>query len=154
MAYSRWGSSIWYTYWAASSLDSTFKWPTKELKNAQVFHICDYPSYSITYGELKEKGGLAILKDVVEFYSKSHPVKLFKDFDSNGEVIYEDTMTEPKNITKSDLSELSYYFQQFIEDIDQHFELGTFLMHEWYYPIRNKISWKIKSFIRSLRNDS
>lgn len=152
MSYSRWTTSTWYTFWSAAGPNMNFKWPTKELKDAQVFEICDFRPYSITYGELKEKGGLAILKEVEEHYSKSSPAVILKGFNDDGEAIYEDTMTEPKNPTKAQLSELGYYFQQFIEDVDQHFEIGNFLFHEWYCPIRNKISWKFRDFIRSLKD--
>ena len=154
MSYSRWSTSTWYTFWTAMSPKTIYKWPTKELKNKQTFEICDYPPYHITYGELKEKGAIKVLKEVEEYYSKSYPTKLFIDFDADGNAIYEDTTTVPKNPTKHDLSELAYYLQQFIEDVDDHFKLGNFLLYEWYYPIRNNIILKIKSFFRSLRKES
>jgi hypothetical protein len=73
MSYSRWITSIWYTYWSASSEETTYKLPTKKLKYNQAFTICDFPSYDITYGELMTKDINTILQEVKEVYKDKNP---------------------------------------------------------------------------------
>jgi hypothetical protein len=124
MAYSRWSYSVWYTFWTSmASPEITFKLPTKKLKDAQSFEICDYPSYTISYGELKSKGLRRIIKEVESFYK------------------------DKKITTFSDYTELRWYLIQFMDDIDEHFKWHNFFLHEWYYPIRNSIKWKIKDWV-------
>jgi hypothetical protein len=63
MSYSRWSNSVWYTFWTAYPGTKTeFKLPTKKLKDSQMFEICDFPSYYVTYGYIKKKGLDQILK--------------------------------------------------------------------------------------------
>ena len=69
MSYSRWGTSVWYTFWAAT-IDLSYKWPTNELKRSQVFEICDMPSFRLTYGELQDKGMYSVLEEIKVFYNK------------------------------------------------------------------------------------
>ena len=117
MAYSRWSNSRWYTYW--EQCDTTqFKFPTQKLKNCQIFKIADLPETKITYGELYEKGIYNVLQEVKDAYS--------------GE-----------DITNEQMFELKQYILQFMIDIEKHFKWYTFFRYEWYYPIRNKIIWKI-----------
>ena len=59
MAYSRWSKySVWYTFWDAGYSESTsFKLPTKRLRDNQYFEICDFDEpIRISYKELKEIG--------------------------------------------------------------------------------------------------
>jgi len=114
MSYSRWSNSVWYTFWSAHSESKDFQFPTKKLKYSQTFMICDFPSYSITYGELMAKDMYIILQDVKEYY---------KD----------------KNPTNGELDELGAYITEFIDDVDNHFKWKNFFMYEWYYPLRNKL---------------
>ena len=137
MAYSRFSTSTWYTFWFASEME--FKLPTKKLKNNQEFEICDFPSYHITYGELKSKDWRVILKDIKRFYKRPHQGKSFLDIDIDGNPIYKQTTYPAKNPTAKELNELVDYFKAFVKDVDDHFKFWTFVRFEWYYPIRNKI---------------
>lgn len=136
MAYSRFSTSIWYTFWFAQEME--FQWPTKKLKNSQVFEICDFPSYHITYGELKSKDWRTIIKEIKRFYKRPHPGKLL-GADGKGKLVYNPTTYSPKNPTAQELNELIEYFKAFIKDVDDHFKFWTFIRFEWYYPIINKI---------------
>ena len=142
MSYSRFGSSVWYTFWSSAFESETrLKLPTKKLKNQQVFEICDFPSYYITYGEIKRNGITKIIHEVREFYSKEHkkegPSFLVTDcLGSFVEVTY-----SPKNPSIKELQELETYLYAFVDDVDTHFELFNFFYYEWYITIRNRISW-------------
>jgi len=117
MAYSRWGgSSIWYTYWAAGD---------SEQKQDQCFEICDFPSYRITYGELKEKGVKEVLEGVKAFYKKNHDGKIICGLDENNKATYEDTIFKPKNPTAAELKELAKYIKEWEKDVDDHFAEST-----------------------------
>ena len=111
MAYSRFSTSTWYTFWFAQEME--FKWPTKKLKNNQVFEICDFPSYHITYEELKSKDWRTIIKEIKRFYKRPHKGQILSDID-NGEAIYESTSYPAKNPTAQELNELIEYFKEFI----------------------------------------
>lgn len=146
MAYSRWNKdSVWYTYWSAVSIDSTFKWPTKKLKYSQVFEICDMPSYRFTYGQLQSKGMYTIIRDIRKFYSLDHKQAIFSKFNENGQPEYEDTLIEAKNPTADQMLELLGYIRQWEYDVEQHFKFKVFIRYEWWYPIRNKIINKLRS---------
>lgn len=122
MAYSRWKENeCWYTFWSSNgSEDSTFKLPTKKLKNTQTFEICDYPSYGVTYGDLKKKGLKKVVKEIQEFYKDKKETEL------------------------SDYTRLRWYLILFMDDIDDHFRWRNFFYYEWYIPIRNFFIWKLK----------
>ena len=143
MSYSRFGDSTWYTYWSASSNDCQYKWPTKKLKNEQVFEICDFPSFSFTYGKLQKVGIRGIMAKISKFYSKPHPGQMFERWDGKNP-IYTDTVFDAKNPTAEELTELMEYIQKWENDINLHFAFWTFIRYEWWYPIRNK-------FIRNVR---
>lgn len=117
MAYSRWGKSIWYTYWAVG--DSI-------QKQDQCFEICDFPSYRISYGELKEKGIKEVLEGVKAFYNKSHDGKIISGPNENKFTItYENTIFKPKNPTTAELKELGKYLREWEKDVDDHFAEST-----------------------------
>ena len=42
---------------------------------------------------------------------------------------------------EEDLRELMNYIKTWREDVDRHFKFSTFMLYEWYYPIRSKIKW-------------
>ena len=122
MSYSRWSTSVWYTFWSAmGDYQTKYKWPTKKLKNGQVFEICDIPSYFITYGELKSRPRIDVLNEVQEYYTNSK-----------------------KKPTWNQIIELQNYFDSFIEDVDEHFKFHNFMKYEWYYPLRNKFIFKYR----------
>ena len=129
MAYSRFSNSTWYTFWRC--VESTeFKLPTKKLKNQQVFEICDFPSYCVTYEELTSNGLFETLDDIKKFYSRDH---------SYG--VDPDSVYKAKNPTNEEMQELGVYLIKFVEDVDDHFKWINFFKYEWYYPLRNKIKW-------------
>lgn len=117
MAYSRWSNSRWYTYWEQCDT-AQFKFPTQKLKNCQTFTILDLPGTKITYGELIEKGIYKVLQEVEDSY--------FGEY-----------------ITDEEMFELKEYILDFMIDVDKHFKWYNFFRYEWYYPIRNKIIWKL-----------
>ena len=124
MAYSRWGNSYWYTFWSSlSGTETQFKWPTKQLKRKQVFEICDMKPFFISYGDLEDDGLGKIINRVKKFYKRTRP------------------NNKP---TEEQLRELMDYIEEWRKDVDRHFKFSTFMLYEWYYPIRNKIKrlWK------------
>jgi hypothetical protein len=131
MSYSRFGSSVWYTFWS-EYVSMHFKLPTKKLKDQQVFEICDFPSYYISYGDIKTKGVSSIIKEVKEFYDREH---------ISNSSWFDKTILSAKNPTIKELQELETYLYQFINDIDAHFNWNIFFYYEWYIPFRNNIRW-------------
>jgi len=123
MAYSRWSNSYWYTFWSGNSAKTKFKWPTKKLKRKQIFEICDMRPFFISYGDLEDEGMGKIINKVKKVFKKTHP-------------------NNPP--TEEQLRELMSYINEWREDVDRHFKFSTFMLFEWYYPIRNKIKrlWK------------
>jgi hypothetical protein len=143
MSYSRWSNSIWYTFWTAFGATPTeYSLPSRKLKESQVFEICDFPSYFITYKDAKDNLD-EILKDIKEYYSKDHPGKMFKDM-VDGVPVYEDVVWPAKNPTDEEMEELRGYILQFIDDVDEQFMPSKWFMYQWYYPFRNKIIWGIR----------
>ena len=114
MSYSRWSNSVWYTYWSDSSEETKYRLPTKKLKYNQVFAICDFPSYNITYGDLMTKDLYTITQEVREYYKEKNP-------------------------TNEELGELADYLMRFVDDVNDHFKWKNFFTYEWYYPLRNKL---------------
>lgn len=129
MAYSRWSSSIWYTFWVA--LDMKYKLPTQSLKDEQLFEICDFPSYYVSYGSLKLKGIDEVLKEVKTFYSQNHSGTIFDGF-VDGKMTYKETIFGAKNHSDEEIDELRDYLKEFIEDVDKHFKWKNFFYSEWY----------------------
>lgn len=129
MAYSRWGNSIWYTFWLTS--DMKYKLPTQKLKNEQLFEICDFPSYYVSYGSIKVKGIDVILSEIKEFYSEEHKGLIFDKF-VDGKLTYKETVFEGKNNTDEEIEELKKYLQDFINDVDEYFKWKNFFYCEWY----------------------
>ena len=146
MSYSRWSNSRWYTFWSAmGAAQTTYKWPTQELKDSQVFEICDMPSYYITYGELKRRSRSAVLHEIEEHFATNFEVPDY-DYDeesgkleSKGIKVFEGTRP-----TWDELNELQLYFTRFIKDVDDHFKFWTFIKYEWYFPFRNKFIFKYR----------
>lgn len=129
-----------------------YKWPTKRLKNNQVFEICDMPSYFITYKDLVARPRAEVLEEVKEHFSEPftfHP-KEYVD----GEMVTKDPVTrEGREPTQEELEELSGYFDRFIKDVDEDFKLRHFIRYEWYYPFRNKIIWKLRKLKERYEQD-
>jgi len=150
MSYSRFGDSTWYTIWSADSSICKFKWPSKKLKNEQTFQICDFPSFTFTYGKLQKVGMGGIISKVAKFYSKGHTYKIFKEW-KGSEMIYEDTELEAKNPTGVELNELITYIREWEADVETHFRFWTFMRYEWWYPIRNNIRWKINGYLAKVK---
>lgn len=125
MAYSRFGSSRWYTYWY-EDYRSGIKFPTRKEKRKQMFMIHDYPTYIISYGDLQNKGMGKIWDDIRLFYWTDT-----EEFKAN----------KP---SETEMQELMGYIKQWRQDVDNYFKLHIFLKYEWYFPLRNKILrlWK------------
>jgi hypothetical protein len=132
MSYSRFSNSTWYTFWSSVSPKGFNK------KQEQVFEICDFPSYSVTYKQIKDNIDKVIL-DVNEFYSKEHSGQMFDGIDENRKFIYKPHVWGPRNPSEDELDELKEYMLQFVEDVDYHFKPLVYLKYEYYYPIRNKL---------------
>jgi hypothetical protein len=130
MAYSRFGKhSAWYTFWTASfSEDTRYKLPTNRLKRNQYFEICDMTDpYYVSYGQLKDRGIKAVVKEIQEKY-KGRKIKFWE------------------------YTRLRWYLIQFMSDVDEHFEWKNFLLYEWWYQIRNLFYYRIKSIGRKKRH--
>ena len=133
MAYSRFLTSTWYTFWSASDTITRYRFPTKKIKFSQTFDICDFPTYRVTYGEMVEKGISQVIVDVKEFYSKEHQGQIWE---GGG---YRPTVFKAKNPTEDELVELAGYMREFMKDVDNHYRAWDFFLYEWYYPFKNKI---------------
>jgi len=125
MAYSRFGSSRWYTYWY-EDYRSGIKFPTRKEKRREMFMIHDYPTYIVSYGDLQDKGIGRIWDDIRLFY--------WTDTEEH----------KAKKPSETEMQELMQYIKQWRQDVDNHFKLSVFLKYEWYFPLRNKITrlWK------------
>ena len=146
MSYSRWSTSVWYTYWTCFSEDCKFKLPTARLKHNQVFEICDFrKNMFFTYKEITEDVA-ACIERVVEYYSKPFEGKMFKHINDKNEAVYEDVVHEPVTYSAEELEELQGYMLEFKRDVDLHFQFKQFFLSEWYYPIRNAVLVKLKSW--------
>ena len=143
MSYSRWSTSVWYTFWAAT-IDLSYKWPTNELKRSQVFEICDMPSFRLTYGELQDKGMTSILEEINTFYNKDHSGDIFTGF-VDGVATYEHMNYVAKEPNAKEILELIEYIRRWEADVEEHFKFCNFIKYEWYYPLKNKCYDKIKA---------
>ena len=156
MAYSRWGSSTWYTFWSADGENTQFRWPTERLKRSQCFQVCDFPSYTFTYGEMMDKGIDVVLVEIGRFYSQDHSGKMLDKWE-DGKLEYKETDFKAKNPTEDEVLELFGYMLRWEADVNEHFKFWTFMRFEWWYPIRNQILWKIRSikarFFHRIKND-
>ena len=122
-----------------------YKWPTKKLKDNQVFEICDMPSYHITYGELTTRSRSAILHEIEEHFAQDFEYRGFDYDEESGKLVRGETKIQKgKRPTWEELNELQEYFSQFIKDVDDHFRFWTFIKYEWYYPFRNKFIFKYR----------
>jgi hypothetical protein len=133
MSYSRWSNSVWYTFWVAS--DMKYKLPTQSLKNEQLFEICDFPSYYVSYGSLKIKGIDGVLKDIKDFYLKNHRGTIF-DGVVDGKMTYKETIFEGKNYSDLEIEELRSYLGEFINDVNNYFKFWDFMYSEWFLEFR------------------
>ena len=143
MSYSRWSTSVWYTFWAITT-DLKYKWPTNELKRSQVFEICDMPSFRLTYGELQDKGMTSILEEINIFYNRDHSGNIFAGF-VDGVATYEHTNYVAKEPNILEMLELTEYIRRWEADVDEHFKFINFIKYEWYYPLKNKCYEKSKA---------
>jgi hypothetical protein len=151
MSYSRFSTSTWYTFHTSLSPDCKYKLPTQNLKNSQLFEICDFPSYHISYEDITKLGIDTVINQVKDFYSQEHKGQIFKERDpETNTFIYEDTTYPPKNPTEQELEELKTYILRFKEDVDNDFKLLNFIMLNWYYPVRNKVKFQYLPTIKRI----
>jgi hypothetical protein len=134
MAYSRFSNSIWYTFWSShEGTETRYKLPTQDLKDSQVFQICDIPSFDIKYGDIRKKGINEILNEIKEFYSKPHEVHLLFSKENEG------FLTSPRFPSYEEMEELKGYIIEFVKDVDEYFIYTNFFIEEWYKPLMKKI---------------
>lgn len=142
MAYSRFTGSHWYTYWEVMD-DSEFTFPTVKRKNSETFRIRNFPAVSFTYAELVADIDACLLH-VGNFYSKPQEGSMLKFNDETGYVEPE-LITYPADpATEEELQELKGYMQEFISDVDSHYEWRQYFRFEWWLPIRNAVARKLK----------
>ena len=111
MAYSRWSTSRWYTFWSSNS--------KSDKPNDQVFEICDLNQPLLfTYKELTQDINQC-LNDVQAYYSKAREVKLLANLDDLKNPVYKDTALDPEPVSKKELTELKSYMENFIKDIEE-----------------------------------
>ena len=128
MAYSRFGTSRWYTYWY-DEYRPGIKFPTRKEKRRQMFMIHDFPTYIISYGELQDKGMGRIWDDIRLFY-------------------WTDTEEfKAKKPSETEMRELMDYIFRWEKDVNEHFKLLNFIKYEWYYPLRIKLKTYVKQNI-------
>jgi hypothetical protein len=147
MAYSRWATSTWYTFWSASETNENFTLPTKKRKDSQSFEICDIPGLTIKYGDIKQFGLDAVVDGIRAYYSVVHDGSGF-DWDvTTGQPIYKAKVSKPKNPSAAEIDELVSYLKDFIRDVDIHYKLIPYFKHYWYIPFKNKLRYKLKNLI-------
>ena len=114
MSYSRWTSSIWYTFWSSSSPNDIFK-------KDQIFEICDYDGLEFTYQELKEDLE-GCLEQVKLHYSLETEVLLNEQLFVNrqGELtLFEKKINKkPIKLKDNQVEELREYMLEFIKDVE------------------------------------
>jgi hypothetical protein len=137
MSYSRFSNSVWYTFWNSSSPKGINK------KKEQIFEICDFPSYYVTYQQIVDDVD-KVIYEVNEYYNKEHNGQIFDGIGEDGKFKYIPHVWGPKNISKEELQELKEYMLQFVNDVDEHFKFFNYIKYEVYYPIRNLIYRKMK----------
>jgi hypothetical protein len=147
MSYSRWSSSTWYTFWSSDS-KSNYALPTNKRKRAQVFEICDFPSYRITYGELIDKGEYTVLREIKAFYTKEHAGSIADSLGEEYEVEYSDKIFAPKNPTGQELLELSGYISKWQKEVEAAFTIKSYLKDLWNLKIKTGIINLFKNNIR------
>lgn len=134
MSYSRWSNSTWYTFWTSTSPKGFLA------KKQQVFEICDFPSYFVTYQEIVDDVDDVIAK-VKEFYNQPHENPMLLGWDKEtGKPIYDEPVSmEAKNPTDEELEELKGYMLNFVKDIDHFYTPWTYFKYAVYYHYRSKL---------------
>lgn len=153
MAYSRWSHSRWYTFWSTGpSTDLGFKLPSHKLKRSQVFEICDFNKYQVTYGDIEDYGIKTLIKRIKKHYSKSFEVYMPVS-DKEGKQVGSESFTQLNPPSVQELNELAGYIREFVEDVDSYFEFGNFFYYEWWVPLRNKIKkyFKTKQYGKKIK---
>jgi hypothetical protein len=110
MAYSRWGNSFWYTYWASSD--------NKHDKHEQLFEICD-PVGNLQFNYLEIKQDIdKCLESVRDFYKKEKEVEYIipNDHSKSAKV-----KAKSYSLNEETLEELRSYMLRFLEDVDNTF---------------------------------
>jgi len=145
MSYSRWSHSRWYTFWCNMGEDGMeFKLPSHKLKRSQVFEICDFDTYFVTYGDIEDYGMKSIFKRIKKHYSKSFEVEMPMG-NKKGEYIGSEFVTQKNPPTVEELNEVAGYIRMFVEDVDKYFEFNTFFYYEWWLPLK----YKIKNYFKN-----
>lgn len=117
MAYSRWTTSRWYTFWASQSLNDENEPITKD---EQMFAICDFgESPGFTYKQLTDDIDKC-LQEVKEHYATERKGKMLTSFKTGtDDPVYEEVTYEPEIIPDVEMQELKLYMLNFIQDVDE-----------------------------------
>ena len=108
MSYSTWLTSRWYTLWSR----------VEGKKEDQLFTICDYAPYSVSYKSIKSTKLEAVLEDVKEHYTKEHWILSCNECKG----ITKGQQITFKPVSSKDLRELKKYMLDFIRDVDSNFK--------------------------------
>jgi len=96
MSYSRWGGSVWYTFWASYSEIDLIE------RNKQIFEICTVRAF--TYKELKED-----IDKCIELTKEA-----MIESEKRGDLFSHDV----KSYSEEQFEELRRYMKQFIKDVE------------------------------------
>lgn len=142
MAYSRFTTSRWYTYWQITD-NSEFTFPTVKRKNSEVFMIQNFPSIIFTYAELTRNIDECLLH-VCKRCAHEYEGNILKYNYETGHMEPEFIIYPADPATEEELQELKGYMQEFISDVDSHYEWRQYFRFEWWLPIRNAVARKLK----------
>lgn len=131
MLYSKWDDSVWYTYWVNIRDDKSYKLPTIKLKESQIFEICDVPSYTITYREIKRRGIENVINEINDIYAKPYDNSRLIWNPDTCRTEYDECIYPAKNPTDVELNELKEYIKEFINDVDETFKWVNFFKLYW-----------------------
>jgi len=110
MSYSRWGNSVWYTYWCSTE---------SKKRDDQLFDICG--THAFTYGELKTRGidgCIEKLKDIIT--EKNNEENKMK----------QENMFVGHNYTTEEYEELKGYIREFMKDVEDEFNTPSQLYRD------------------------
>jgi len=112
MSYSRWGGSVWYTFWSCSD---------NEEQAEQMFEVCGLVRFS--YKELKEDLN-ACLEKVKQLSSSARPSSILTEITEDRKFIYKEVMINPTNYSLDEYEELRGYMETFLKDVEREYANG------------------------------
>ena len=106
MSYSRWGGSVWYTYWCSSDAKT---------RGEEVFDVCSVKYF--TYDELKINGLDECINNLIKYISIRS-----KDPD--------DDMFCVDKYSKEEYNELKGYMRTFMADVEEQYNTPSQRYHD------------------------